>query len=199
MSTQVALPECGREAPCDEVICVRTQLHDSQLIGAPAWIDVERFDIDARAESAPAEGPEALIPMLRVLLAERFRLRARPESRELPAYVLVLARQDGRLGRQIRPTQVDCATANLVTEAQAVAFTEDGWPFCGMSNVTSSATMSDTGATISGRIRRSAIEMQDSRAHSRETWIVRSWSEPDLRVGRHRVLVVVAPVGSWDG
>src|SRR5687767_1159152 len=36
-------------------------LHDSQLIGAPDWIELERFDIDARVESAPPGGPEALM------------------------------------------------------------------------------------------------------------------------------------------
>ena len=70
-------------------------LHDSQLIGAPDWIELERFDIDARVESAPLGGPEALMAMLRTLLAERFQLRAHTETRELPAYALVLARKDG--------------------------------------------------------------------------------------------------------
>ncbi|HZJ32694.1 MAG TPA: TIGR03435 family protein, partial [Vicinamibacterales bacterium] len=59
-------------------------LHDSQLIDAPAWTAVERFDIDARAETAPP-GPDALMPMLRTLLAERFQLKARMETRQLPA------------------------------------------------------------------------------------------------------------------
>src|SRR5688572_11291882 len=79
------------------------KLHDSQLIGAPEWIDRERFDIDARAATPPPDGPEALIPMLRTLLIERFALRSHIELRQLPAYVLTRARE-GRLGPQIRPT-----------------------------------------------------------------------------------------------
>src|SRR5690349_3367376 len=55
------------------------RLHDSQLVGGPAWIDVDRFDIDARAAAAPVGGPEALMPMLRTLLGARFNLRTHVE------------------------------------------------------------------------------------------------------------------------
>src|SRR5687768_15935711 len=48
-------------------------IHDSQLIGAPEWIPMERFDVDARVDPPPAGGPNALIPLLRALLIERFR------------------------------------------------------------------------------------------------------------------------------
>jgi uncharacterized protein (TIGR03435 family) len=45
--------------------------------------------------------------MLRTLLAERFKLRARLESRQIPVYALVVARE-GRLGPDLRPTTHDC-------------------------------------------------------------------------------------------
>jgi uncharacterized protein (TIGR03435 family) len=57
-------------------------LVDAQLIGAPAWLNTERYDIDARAAAAPPDGPEALLPMVRTLLAERFKLAAHPDTRE---------------------------------------------------------------------------------------------------------------------
>jgi uncharacterized protein (TIGR03435 family) len=46
--------------------------------------------------------------MARALLAERFKLVAHRESRELPVYALVLARTDRRLGPQLRPLAIDC-------------------------------------------------------------------------------------------
>jgi uncharacterized protein (TIGR03435 family) len=42
------------------------------------------------------------------VLADRFALKARTEIREVDAYALVVARPDGRLGKQIRPATVDC-------------------------------------------------------------------------------------------
>jgi uncharacterized protein (TIGR03435 family) len=135
-------------------------LHDSQLIGAPAWIDTERFDVDARAEPARG-GPQALIPMLRTLLIDRFALRAHTEARELPAYVLVLARNDRPLGSGIRSTQADCSTAPVMTGPEVIASGKNGWPPCGMSSTAPVTTVSDGGVTISATIRRSAIEMKD--------------------------------------
>jgi uncharacterized protein (TIGR03435 family) len=136
-------------------------LHDSQLLGGPDWIDAERFDIDARVEAPPPGGPEALIPMLRTLLAARFTLRTHTEARELPAYVLVLARKDGRLGPGIRPTQADCSTAPSVTGPEIIVSGKDEWPPCGMSSTAPVTKLSDAGVTISATIRRAAVQMKD--------------------------------------
>jgi uncharacterized protein (TIGR03435 family) len=91
------------------------QIQDFQLIGAPDWVSTDRFDIIAKAEgdvapSAPGGPPGPLQLMLRALLAERFNLKMHPERRELPIYALVLARSDGKLGPQLRPAAVDCAS-----------------------------------------------------------------------------------------
>ena len=46
--------------------------------------------------------------MLQSLLRDRFQLRAHTETRTLPTYDLVLARQDGRLGPDLRRSDTDC-------------------------------------------------------------------------------------------
>ena len=137
-------------------------LHDSQLIDAPEWTAVERFDVDARAEQAPASGPDALMPMLRTLLVDRFQLKARAETRELPAFVLVHARSDRRLGEQLRPTQADCTKAKVMTKAELSAVAKDGWPPCGQAVTISFVTTSSDGTSGSRiRVRRSAVTMKD--------------------------------------
>jgi len=77
----------------------------TRVIGGPGWIDTERYDIAARAPENTTD--EQLSLMLRRLLVERFRLAAKMESREQPAYALVLAREDGRLGPNLLMS-VDC-------------------------------------------------------------------------------------------
>ena len=103
------------------------QLQSFQLEGGPDWIASDRFDILARPERAVAatgaffDGQEPLRMMLRTLLADRFKLVMHRETKELPIFELVLARQDGKLGPQLRPAAVDCA-------ARAAAAAKGGTP-----------------------------------------------------------------------
>src|SRR5687768_13112484 len=66
-ATDIRLMASGRltasRASTRSLILRAYGLHDSQLIGGPAWINFDRFDIDARAAAAPVGGPEALMPM----------------------------------------------------------------------------------------------------------------------------------------
>ena len=114
-------------------------VHDVQLLGAPSWVNTERFDIDARIQPPPGGGPEALMPMLRTLLADRFRLKTHEETRELAAYVLAHDRADRRLGAQIRPTVSDCNRTTPLTQAELLALSHD-WPPCGQTSQMSWAT-----------------------------------------------------------
>jgi uncharacterized protein (TIGR03435 family) len=135
-------------------------LVDTQLIGAPSWLTAERYDIDARTASPPAGGPEALLPFVRTLLVERFKLRAQPETRELSAYALTFARRDRQLGAQIRPTQTDCTRATTMTQDEVRAAARDGWPPCGMQYIVSFVVGAPGGtSTVKMRVRRSGITL----------------------------------------
>lgn len=46
--------------------------------------------------------------MLRALLIERLKLRVHVETREQDGFALMIARRDGKLGGQLRPSPVDC-------------------------------------------------------------------------------------------
>ncbi|HTS76414.1 MAG TPA: TIGR03435 family protein [Bryobacteraceae bacterium] len=62
------------------------------IVGGPAWVRTEMFDIDAKAEGAPGE---AMVngPMLQLLLEDRFKLKIHREMREGPVYALTVARK----------------------------------------------------------------------------------------------------------
>ena len=89
-----------------------TPLQMSRVIGGPAWIDSDRYEINAQAttpwQRSPDGPPRELFLMIRSLLQERFKLRTHMETRELPIYELVLARPDRALGPQLRQSTVDC-------------------------------------------------------------------------------------------
>lgn len=80
-----------------------------RIIGLPDWVN-DRYDVIAKTDTPVS--PATIIgmrPMLQAMLAERFRLSAKLETREMPAYVLVLARPDRQLGPGIRRSTVVCA------------------------------------------------------------------------------------------
>jgi uncharacterized protein (TIGR03435 family) len=84
------------------------RLQNNQVEGGANWVDSERFDIEAKAEGNASQAQVSL--MLQALLAERFKLRMRNETRQLPIYALVMARSDGKNGSQLRPSsEGDCS------------------------------------------------------------------------------------------
>ena len=80
-----------------------------RIIGLPDWA-TDRYDVIARTETPVS--PATIIgmrPRLQALLAERFKLSAKLDKREMPAYALVLARSDRKLGNNLKRSTVVCA------------------------------------------------------------------------------------------
>jgi uncharacterized protein (TIGR03435 family) len=82
---------------------------DFLIFGGPNWLNSERFDVAAKAETDASLHQKRL--MLRRLLAERFKLAVHLEARDLPIYALVTPRNDRRVGPQLRRAEADCASA----------------------------------------------------------------------------------------
>ena len=118
-----------------------------QIVGGPEWINTVRWDISAKApDDAP---PPQLLLMLRTPLADRFKLAIRNETREMPIYALTLARPDGRLGSQLRSSNVHCAAVFAAAKARGEAPppTTNGRPTCGTR--TTRGNMMTTGVAMS--------------------------------------------------
>src|SRR5262245_61193757 len=102
------------------------QLQDFQITGGPSWLNSDHFDIVAKIDPAvqesinatrggigpaavPGQGPNPLQLMIRTLLADRFKLVVHNEMKEQTIFALVLARNDGKLGPDLKKSDVDCA------------------------------------------------------------------------------------------
>jgi uncharacterized protein (TIGR03435 family) len=93
--------------PLRFVIRQAYRVPEARIIGGPAWVDTERFDI---LSTAPASANvDTMREMLRTLLLERFGLVVHTEMREMPVYVLRLARTDATLGSHLRRSTTDCS------------------------------------------------------------------------------------------
>jgi bla regulator protein blaR1 len=108
---RIAMPGNGRfnitNMPLAELIRFAYELQPFQLTGGPDWVNSQRFDVTATTDGNP--GPLVIRQMLQSLLAERFKLAVRTETRDMPIYEMVLARSDGRLGEKLRPAGPECA------------------------------------------------------------------------------------------
>ena len=82
------------------------QVSDFQILGGPDWVRTARFTVEAKAEGRPTADQMRL--MVGRLLEERFALKIHKETRELPRYALVMARDDKRLGPKLKPSAIDC-------------------------------------------------------------------------------------------
>jgi uncharacterized protein (TIGR03435 family) len=80
--------------------------HSWLIQGAPSWLDAEAFDVKAKAGSAVDRELRALSPdqggptkrrMLQALLADRFKLTTHRETKNIPVYALVIAKNGPRL------------------------------------------------------------------------------------------------------
>jgi uncharacterized protein (TIGR03435 family) len=91
--------------PLQMLITFAFDIRDHQLVGAPAWLVTERYDIQAKAPSAEpgssasfdANELQQVKRRLQNLLAGRFRLMVRQEIREQPLYALMVGKDGPRL------------------------------------------------------------------------------------------------------
>ena len=70
--------------------------NNDQIVGLPSWVDSVRVDITAKTPEGTVTGPgvdmDALAPMLRALLVDRFKMTYHSEERPMSAYSLEAAK-----------------------------------------------------------------------------------------------------------
>jgi uncharacterized protein (TIGR03435 family) len=101
-------------------------VQDFQIEGGPSWQLSQRFDITAKAEDGSPATMVAMLPMLKSLLADRFKLKVHTETKEMTVSSLVIASEGGKLGPKLKPTSSDCSNAQAENEKLAEAVAKGG-------------------------------------------------------------------------
>jgi bla regulator protein blaR1 len=81
------------------------RVREFQILGGPAWITSDRWDIDARPAEAVARPsvpvdpsvPDTMSLMVQSLIEDRFQLKMHRETREQPVYELVVAKGGSKM------------------------------------------------------------------------------------------------------
>lgn len=81
--------------PLRLLIMVAYRVKAGQIVGGPAWMAADRYDMNAKAERPSSI--EDLHLMLQDLLADRFKLQFHRATRELPVYALTVDKGGGKL------------------------------------------------------------------------------------------------------
>lgn len=92
--------------PINMLITQAFRVRPGQVVGGPDWINVDRFDIVARAPQGA--DPASMLVRLRQLLQQRFKLVTHLETREQPIYALVRSRPDTAAGPNLKPSTLEC-------------------------------------------------------------------------------------------
>jgi uncharacterized protein (TIGR03435 family) len=85
----------GTRVTTERMVLAAYNLRTGQLAGAPAWLESDWFALQAKAETTADESRLRL--MLQTLLADRFKLVAHHETRELPVYSLTVSKNGPKL------------------------------------------------------------------------------------------------------
>jgi len=83
-----------KNASLRELIRVAYQVREFQISGGPNWIDSAHYDIDANTKDKanPKEWLSTMTSLLQSLLEDRFKLKLHRQTKELPVYVLTVAK-----------------------------------------------------------------------------------------------------------
>ena len=110
-ATPMVLPALGRltaqNVTLRMLVMTAYNKQPFEIVGGTPWWNSNKFDITAKAEDGSASLDQMRV-MLQGLLADRFKLKAHAETREVPTYALVLARGDGRLGPKMKASTDTC-------------------------------------------------------------------------------------------
>jgi uncharacterized protein (TIGR03435 family) len=109
--------------PLRLAVSLAWNLNSNEIVGAPKWLDSNRFDIIAKAppELAPANGAPAplddLGPMLQALLKDRFKMKAHFEDQPVTAYTLVAEKH--KLKKADPSSRTNCKMGNAPNMANS--------------------------------------------------------------------------------
>ncbi len=78
------------------LILIAYQMDEPRILGGPEWINSDGFDIVAKPSQGTFDAGQSRL-MLQTLLEDRFKLRIRRETREVPVYVLLASKSGLKL------------------------------------------------------------------------------------------------------
>lgn len=119
-----------------QLIAFAYGVHDFQISG-PDWLRAEHYDIRAEGEAWASRDQRPLV--LQNLLTDRFKLLIHRETKELPVYALVIAKDGVKLQR-VNATGESCVSSSRGHMTLQKASMKDMWTRCRAESIVLSST-----------------------------------------------------------
>src|ERR1035441_5805921 len=94
-----------------QVIQVACGVEDYQVTGGPSWLGTDWYAIEAKTDKTDAS-KEEMTAMLQTLLADRFKLQVRQETKEFDVYNLVVDKGGPKLKPLAKGEDFHCTRDN---------------------------------------------------------------------------------------
>ena len=92
-----------RNSSLEDLIAFAYRVQGKQIVGAPEWLNQERYDLTAVPGGEDTPSMRQVGIMVQKLLKDRFGLTFHHETREMPAYVLTVAKNGPKLTAPVSP------------------------------------------------------------------------------------------------
>jgi uncharacterized protein (TIGR03435 family) len=86
-----------------DILTMAYDLHPKQLVGAPAWVESDKFDVTAKPDVPGQPNVDQMKMIFQKLVAERFDLKFHREKRDLNVYALTM----GKNGKKFETSKSD--------------------------------------------------------------------------------------------
>jgi uncharacterized protein (TIGR03435 family) len=140
-------------------------VHPKQVIGAPAWADTEKFDLEAKPDTRGMPNVNQMRSMLDKLLADRFSLAYHKDKKELSAYVITVANSGAKIKKE---------------ENAAVPVPGFGGPPLRGFNVRN-ATLAEFASVMQAQFMDSPVIDQTGLGDTRYTFVLKFTPDPGMR------------------
>lgn len=111
-------------ATLERIVRFAFDLPEYRIVGGADWVRRDKFDVGAR--SGRDASAQEIQRMVQALLKDRFQLVVRREQRQAAIYTLAVARDDKRLGPNIRPAAAGCAAPGAPEPTMEERLTPNG-------------------------------------------------------------------------
>jgi uncharacterized protein (TIGR03435 family) len=95
----------AQNVPLRLIIMLMYKITDSQIVGGPAWMDKDLYDIEAKAPKPSSL--DQLHEMFQNLLADRFKLQFHRATKEIHAYVMTVDKSGSKLKENLSAEPFD--------------------------------------------------------------------------------------------